>query len=285
VLAVLFSGLCAYINMELAPRCRAAYKNMLFEIGVSGSLALIPEKQFVRDLPGGYTIYIDKKDGENLRDVFIHQSDDDANVTRWFRAPNGKLVYNETNKIMTLTLYGANGAIQEQDNITPVLGEEMSIELNPRAQKERRQKPKISDMSFTQLREEIADLEELKQQAQPIPSSSPEQLRQQSELIKLWRRDLSMPAKVQLHRMVSFSFACIGFTLIGIPLGIRAHRRETSAGIALALILVLVYYSFIIVGQSLDTHSEFAPHLIVWVPNFLFQAIGAVLLWRANRGI
>jgi lipopolysaccharide export system permease protein len=145
-------------------------------------------------------------------------------------------------------------------------------------------KLKISDMTFWQLQDELRDLEQ-RFSLPPAASASPSELQAQLREVAKQRTALTEPVRVEMHRQIAFSFACFGFALIGIPLGIRVHRRETNVGVAMALVLVLIYYSFITLGEALSARPEFAPHLIFWVPNFIFQAVGAVLLWRANRGI
>jgi lipopolysaccharide export system permease protein len=133
-------------------------------------------------------------------------------------------------------------------------------------------------MTFWQLSDELDDLNRKLSLPPSLDESSLGEVQKQ-------REDLMEPIRVEMNRQVAFSFACFSFTLIGIPLGIRVHRRETNVGVAIALVLVLVYYAFIMLGESLSARPEFAPHLIFWLPNFIFQAVGAVLLWRANRGI
>jgi len=169
----------------------------------------------------------------------------------------------------------------------PVFAAESSLAYTNEPSEVKAEKMQLSDMTFRELRAQLRLLESRVRYLGPLPKLPlpPEVAQEKLREIKAFREDITLPIRIQIHSKIAFSFASIGFTLVGIPLGIRAHRRETTFGIALALILVVVYYSFFIIGQSLDTRPEFFPHLILWAPNFLFQAIGMVLLWRANRGI
>jgi lipopolysaccharide export system permease protein len=256
-LSVFMSGVCGYINLEAAPRCRVAYKQLLYSAGVERFGRLLPEKTFIKDFPGKI-VYFGKIRGTNVEDVLFYDLDEAGKLAKRFRGEEGTLAFDETNKTVTMELrqvWMFDEAMKERGPL--YFGEvTVDLEFKQKANKE----TELDDLPFVEL------------------------LQKKKELESLGITDAT-PVQVYMHSRVAFSFACIGFTLVGIPLGIRTHRRETSIGVALALMLVLVYYSFFIMGQSLIRRPDLGPHLIVWLPNFIFQAFGATLLWRANRGV
>ena len=284
MLSLVCCGLSAWINMSLGPKCRVAYMKLFAQLGNELLLnARLPEGQFIRDIDPRYIFYTGKNHNGDLEDVLIFILENETNVTTTIRAPRGRVDMDKVDKLLVLHLYDAR-------SITT--GERVSISSSPDTIytfpiftiPEKYIRPGISDMTFWQLRAELADLD-AKLGMPPPAATNSLQLRTQLLEVAQQRKDLTEPIRVEINRQIAFSFACFGFTLVGIPLGIRVHRRETNIGVAIALALVLIYYAFILTAKSLAARPEFAPHLIVWLPNFIFQAVGIVLLWRANRGI
>lgn len=194
-------------------------------------------------------------DGNRLKDISIYELDQARErVETTYRAAGGTINVDRDKRKVSLLLTNVWIIPRERPGMH---GDEATktLDLPERIEDE----PRLTDLTFQQLQRKRAELERLGASATPV--------------------------EVIMHSQVAFSFACIGFTLVGIPLGLRSHRRETSVGVAIGLGLVLVYYSFIFLGQSLQAKPQFAPHLIVWMPNFLFQVVGGVLLWRANKGV
>jgi len=256
----------------------------------------VPEGKYITEIPG-YIFYTEKNVGGELQNLTIYALKDETNYSYIVKAGSGRLNLNtlvaDLNDVQVLypgphvgifTSPSSSVDLKPQGSTNPVV-----------------QKPKVSDMTFLQLRQELRLVQRRNfspgtNQApqlggsQPLASSpatnaTPEQT---AALLRDERRVQSQQAeeiRVIMNRQVAFSFACFGFTLVGIPLGIRVHRRETNIGFLIALILVVIFYAFAMLAESVSSHPELYPHLIVWIPVFLFQGIGAVLLWRANRGV
>jgi lipopolysaccharide export system permease protein len=275
ILSLGLCGLCAVFNLWIAPECRNAYKNLIFEHGARTLSTLITEDRFIDEIPGKI-LYIRKKNGDDLEDIRIYNLRTNE-ITERVSAGAGKINFNPDQQTIHFELTDVlvehrfeEDPKAEENFIGPPPPEKPPewqlvkmgafttdpIDLAPLFHGER--KPKLSEMTLPQL---VRERDEREQQGIS-----------------------TMPVRVQIHRQLAFSFACFAFTLVAIPLAIQAHRRETSIGIAIALGLVMVYYSFIIIGDALETKEHLQPHMILWFPNFLFQAVGAALLYRANRG-
>jgi lipopolysaccharide export LptBFGC system permease protein LptF len=90
-------------------------------------------------------------------------------------------------------------------------------------------------------------------------------------------------SRTELNKRFSFPFSCVAFAIIGVPLGVTAHRRETSIGFAMGLIVAVTYFLFVIIGDTLRSNPHAHPELLVWFPNVLFIALGALLFRRLAR--
>lgn len=283
LLSLFLCVVSAMINMYIGPACRVAYNNLRLKLRAELSSAYLPEGRYIKDFKG-FIFYVGKNHNGQLEDVLLYALKNETNVDYTIMAPRAKLAIDMPHRQMKLTFFdGKQTTLSEgRDRLSTFAEAQLVVDLDQ--ENKGPAKPKIDDMTFSQLWAEAHDLEQ--RTSLPISRADlrPSQRKARKEEWQHARKELLTPVMFHIHRQIAFSFACFGFTLLGIPLGIRVHRRETNVGIAVALLLVAVYYSFIVVGQSLNTRPEYFPYLIVWAPNFLFQAIGAVLLWRANHG-
>jgi lipopolysaccharide export system permease protein len=286
LLSLALCALSAWVNMDIGPRCRVAYTSMIARIRAELIGVYLPEGRIIRaDMPGtrtnGYLLYVGKNRQRELRDVMAYQLEHDTNVVAIIKADRGKYELDPTNNVINLYLYDAKILSMNQGKGTPAVSD-LVVHLDSNQSRKVGWRPGLSDMTFLQLWNELLVVE--KRFSLPLARKlTANELRAAKQQLVKERADITTPIRVHIHRQAAFSFACFGFTLVGIPLGIRVHRRETNIGIAIALMLAGIYFSMILLAQSLDTKPQYAPYLIVWIPNFVFQAVGAVLLWRANR--
>lgn len=281
LLSLLCCGLSAWFNMEIGPLARVQFLALKGDLMASLANSEIPEGQFIRDFPG-YIFYTEKNDDGKLQNVLIYHLKDKTNVDMTIHAERGYLNPQRAENQLVIDLYDAHGVTVNGKGNNIWSSPETSYNFSPDAVTNRVTKPSIKNMTFEQLQQELLGLENL---PRLVGTNSTAELKAQLQLIQQDKKDSTESVLVTMNFQMAFAFACFSFALVGIPLGIRVHRRETNVGILMALILVGVYYAFVMLGQSLAGRPEFFPHLILWMPNLVFQAVGAVLLWRANRGV
>ena len=275
VLGVFGAGLGLYFNFDSMPRARVEYHRELAEAVRTNSLSFIEEKTFIRKFPG-YVLYVNEKEGSELKDFWGWKLDDEKRVTRIVHAASGHLDYDSNDNTLILSL--THVQVEERDEKSPENFSEgsrtaMTERTEPiRLSLERFFKPgsvrvKPDWMTFSQLRAERVRLAA----RTPPPGQAKDYAREQMKLELVYQDKFNTALAV-------FSLA-----LVGVPLGIKVSRRETSANFGVALLLTLGYYLLVVAVKNLDRHPEYRPDLLIWMPNLLILALGAWLFTRIDR--
>lgn len=264
LLATLMTGVCLYINTYLAPQCRTEFRARFIRLGAKQPMALLEEGTYVKSFPG-FVIYVGRKKENILEDVTVYKLSDDDNVESSLRAEKGVLTAQPEAQKLLLDLYNVRGDIRDPKDPTNIrkirpgtTAKRYPLELDlSQALRRVSTTKELRDMVFSELRAEIHSL-----RAQGI-----------------------YPAAVlmEAHQRVATAVACLAFTMIGIPLGIKTSRRETSIGITISLGLALVFYLAIVLANTFKNRPYLYPETLLWAPNLTFEILGLWLLWRVAR--
>jgi len=96
-------------------------------------------------------------------------------------------------------------------------------------------------------------------------------------------RRLRNSIRTEISMRMSFSMACLTLGFIGIPLGVTAQRKETSAGFAISLIVVIVYFLLMTVTEMMRENGKLYPYILVWIPNLIFLWFGVRMFLKMNK--
>ena len=83
---------------------------------------------------------------------------------------------------------------------------------------------------------------------------------------------------VEVHKKFAIPIACLVFVLIGAPLGIMARRGGILVGATYSVFFFIVYWAFLIEGESLGDKMIVSPFLAMWSGNILIGICGIILI-------
>jgi lipopolysaccharide export system permease protein len=89
--------------------------------------------------------------------------------------------------------------------------------------------------------------------------------------------------EAELYQRVSVPMASLIFALVGVPLGLQPNRNSSSAGFAMSVIIIFLYYAMMTMGNALARGDVMPAMLAVWIPNMVGLIAGFILMRRASR--
>jgi lipopolysaccharide export system permease protein len=258
--SLFLTAICLWINLEVAPRAEQAMMESLYKIATSNPLSFFQSDEVSEDFPDR-RVYVGAREGETLKNLLVFELEG-GHLSKVVFAKEGHLSIDQDHSHLLVKVEDAH--FEERDPQEPnnflKIRQGISIQSG------------IFPMSLkrlfeTKMRWRHLNSYRLTELISEIGKKTPQQL----QLL------------VELNKRFSISFATLAFALIAIPLGITAHRKETSVGFALSLVVAFGYFFFIIIADTFRSNPHAFPVVLIWLPNIIFTTLGIILFRRLLR--
>ena len=280
---LLFALFCTvmglFVNNEIVPRGHQIRRDLARRISVGAGLELLEPGRVIDDFPK-VKIYFEEKEGNWLRDLIVLDFSN-PRVDRMITA--SKALVTSEGRDVVLDLHGMT--VDPLDENNPGMARATRFQYRVKdALKDRTYKRREKDFRFFEILSEIrlakADVKDPQAAAERRARERRAKgaVAKEMKLVKKSLKSQLSNLRTEFQKRLVFAFASICFVLVGVPLGIRAQRRESSIGIAIALVTALGYYLVVILMTSLEKNYAVRPDLLIWLPVVLCAALASYLI-------
>lgn len=261
IFVIVITGICFYLQVYLGPPLYYKARTLLQNTATAQPMSLFEPGQQIEF--EGAVIYIDDKVGKDqLRGVQIFMFDDKLNLSQDIFAESAKLSVNEDTMMMNIKMYKCViGSYSADKSKQTIFNDELEFSFDyGKNLNESRVGVRAKFMPGDQL---LAYTKIMRRQG-------------------ISEQDMC-ELEVEMNQRIALALSPIAFLLLGLPLAIRTSRRETSVGLFLSVILGGAFILSIMVIESLTIFPMLKPQYLIWLPNLVFQTLGAVLLYRVSQ--
>ena len=264
---IAFGLLCTllgfYVNNEIVPRGHEVRRTLKTKVSVKTGLSVLEPGRVIDDFPK-VKLYFGRKEGNWLHDLVVLDYSNE-NFDRMITAE--KALVTQRGADVDLELYQMTVDPVDEKHHTMARANRfvytMKDVIKQSAYTKRLKDFRTFEM-LQRIREQQAELDSLARKGGS-----------DVRRVDIMRRELSS-YKVEFSKRFVFAMASICFVLIGIPLGIRSQRKESSVGMAISLAVSLGYYVVVILMLSCEEMYSIYPHYVIWLPVAVCAVLAAV---------
>ena len=267
-----------WVNNEIVPRGHEIRRTLKTKVSVRTGLSVLEPGRVIDDFPK-VKLYFDRKEGNWLYDLVVLDYSN-PELDRMVTADKALVTQNGTD--IEFELYHMTVDPVDEKHRTMARANRFVYTMKD-VIKESKYTRRPKDFRFFGMLGQIKALKDRKDGKSKFADvdlsavKDPQMRRYIESLRDAAPRELSVH-KVELSKRFVFAMASFCFVLIGIPLGIRSQRKESTIGMAISLAVSLGYYVIVILMLSCEEIYAIRPEILIWIPVVICMALSARLI-------
>lgn len=267
-LGLLCTLLGFWVNNEIVPRGHEVRRNLKTKVSVDTGLSVLEPGRIIDDFPN-VKLYFSRKDGNWIQDLVVYDFSDMDNK-RMIKAD--KAVVEQQGVDINLELYNVTAYPMESTEKGREMSARRFVYTMKNVIRQSTYSKRKKDLRFFEMRRRIAELDAAA--AENVGKTAAAGILHEQLLCE------ASGHRVELSKRFVFAMASLCFVLVGIPLGIRSQRKESSIGLAISLGVALSYYVVAILMLSCEEMYFLRPEIVLWLPVFVCLGLS---VWMVRR--